>query len=52
LFVEAGGCFVINGLADIGGPTTPPQAARALRQTLADSEAQVRACAAAAPWCA
>jgi len=43
LFSEGGGCLVINGLADVGGPTTPPQVGKTLLQVLAQSEAQVRA---------
>ena len=42
LFAQPGGCFVINGLADLGGPTTPPAVEQALQQTLAEAEAQLR----------
>lgn len=43
LFAAPGGCFIVNGLADLGGPTTPPAVAQALQQALADAEAVLRA---------
>lgn len=37
LFSQGGGCFVVNGLADVGGPTTPPEVSRLLLRALGDT---------------
>jgi AcrR family transcriptional regulator len=37
-----GGCFIINGTADAGGPTTPPAVEAALRKNLLGMEAGLR----------
>lgn len=43
LCAQGGGCLVINGLADVGAPGTPPAVQQALAQVMADSEAALRA---------
>lgn len=45
LFADAaqpGGCFIVNGLADSGGPTTPPAVQDALQAALRAAEQQLR----------
>lgn len=37
-----GGCFVVNGMADRGGPSTPPGIENALQKLVQESEAKVR----------
>lgn len=37
-----GGCFIVNGMADCGGPSTPATVELALQKTLRESEAKVR----------
>lgn len=37
-----GGCFVVNGAADCGGPTTPAAVDAALRRTVQGGEAMLR----------
>jgi AcrR family transcriptional regulator len=37
-----GGCFIVNGMADCGGPSTPAAIELALQKTLRESEAKAR----------
>ncbi|OGB25304.1 MAG: hypothetical protein A3I66_04415 [Burkholderiales bacterium RIFCSPLOWO2_02_FULL_57_36] len=40
--VLPGGCFVVNGMADCGGPSTPAAVEAALQKTTRDAEAKIR----------
>ena len=40
--VLPGGCFIVNGMADRGGPSTPHGVEQALQKTLHDSEMKIR----------